>query len=155
VIWRDIDSGPLQVIVDDHTQCRRLYPMCRGSISLVETILLEVRYLYRWPCHRRDTAASVRIVCLSIDRYSELGPVHFEEKFMKKWQFTSTALLGILLLSGSPAMSQGNSQGHGAQMRCTNSRDERGHQQRGNPEADSNTGIQPQQPDLDNDHGPA
>ena len=32
---------------------------------------------------------------------------------MKAWQFTSAALLGILLLSGSPAMSQGNSQGHG------------------------------------------
>src|SRR5882757_9570087 len=32
---------------------------------------------------------------------------------MKAWQFISTALLSILLLSGSPAMSQGNSQGHG------------------------------------------
>jgi len=31
---------------------------------------------------------------------------------MKKWQFASVALLS-LLLSGSPAMSQGNSQGHG------------------------------------------
>ena len=32
---------------------------------------------------------------------------------MKAWPFVSTAVLGILLLSGSPAMSQGNSQGHG------------------------------------------
>ena len=32
---------------------------------------------------------------------------------MKACQFISTALLGILLLSGSPAMSQGNGKGHG------------------------------------------
>jgi hypothetical protein len=32
---------------------------------------------------------------------------------MKAWRFISTALLGILLLSGSPAFAQGNSQGHG------------------------------------------
>ena len=32
---------------------------------------------------------------------------------MKPWQFSSTALLGILLLSGSPTFAQGNSQGHG------------------------------------------
>src|SRR5579859_495138 len=32
---------------------------------------------------------------------------------MKAWQFISTALLGILLVSGAPAMCQGNSQGHG------------------------------------------
>ncbi len=29
---------------------------------------------------------------------------------MKAWQLISTALLGILLLSGSPAIAQGNSQ---------------------------------------------
>jgi hypothetical protein len=27
--------------------------------------------LYRWPCHHRDTSASVRIVCLSVRHYSE------------------------------------------------------------------------------------
>ncbi len=32
---------------------------------------------------------------------------------MKAWQLISTALVGVLLLSGSPAMSQGNSKGHG------------------------------------------
>src|SRR5215470_14934501 len=32
---------------------------------------------------------------------------------MKAWRFISSALLGILLLSGSPAFAQGNSQGHG------------------------------------------
>jgi len=32
---------------------------------------------------------------------------------MKAWQLISTALLGILLLSGSAASAQGNSQGHG------------------------------------------
>ena len=32
---------------------------------------------------------------------------------MKAWPFVSSAVLGILVLSGSPAMSQGNSQGHG------------------------------------------
>ena len=32
---------------------------------------------------------------------------------MKALRFISTALLGILLLSGSPAFAQGNSQGHG------------------------------------------
>jgi hypothetical protein len=32
---------------------------------------------------------------------------------MKAWPFVSSAVLGILLLSGSAAMSQGNSQGHG------------------------------------------
>ena len=32
---------------------------------------------------------------------------------MKAWPFVSSAVLGILLLSGSPALSQGNSQGHG------------------------------------------
>ena len=32
---------------------------------------------------------------------------------MKASQFISTALLGMLLLSGSPAFAQGNSQGHG------------------------------------------
>src|SRR5215468_8179890 len=32
---------------------------------------------------------------------------------MKAAQFISTALLGILLVSGSPAFAQGNSQGHG------------------------------------------
>ena len=38
---------------------------------------------------------------------------HFGEKIMKASQFISTALLGMLLLSGSPAFAQGNSQGHG------------------------------------------
>jgi hypothetical protein len=32
---------------------------------------------------------------------------------MKAWQAISSALLGVLLLSGSPAFAQGNSQGHG------------------------------------------
>ena len=32
---------------------------------------------------------------------------------MKAWQFISTALLGTLLLSASPAFAQGKSQGHG------------------------------------------
>jgi hypothetical protein len=32
---------------------------------------------------------------------------------VKTWHITSTALLGIILLSGSPVLSQGNSQGHG------------------------------------------
>jgi hypothetical protein len=32
---------------------------------------------------------------------------------MKAWPFVSSAVLGIILLSGSPAISQGNSQGHG------------------------------------------
>jgi hypothetical protein len=32
---------------------------------------------------------------------------------MKAWPFVSSAVLGILLLSGSPTVSQGNSQGHG------------------------------------------
>ena len=32
---------------------------------------------------------------------------------MKAWQLISTALVGVLLLSGSPAMSQGNSKDHG------------------------------------------
>jgi len=32
---------------------------------------------------------------------------------MKAWQSISSALLSILLLSGSPAFAQGNSQGHG------------------------------------------
>jgi len=32
---------------------------------------------------------------------------------MKAWQFISSALLGVLLLPGSPAFAQGNSQGHG------------------------------------------
>jgi hypothetical protein len=57
--------------------------------------------------------ASVRIVCLRTHRYSELGPVHFQERLMKSWQLVPTALLGILLLSGSLAIAQGNSQGHG------------------------------------------
>jgi hypothetical protein len=32
---------------------------------------------------------------------------------MKAWHFISAALLGVLLLSGRPALAQGNSQGHG------------------------------------------
>ena len=32
---------------------------------------------------------------------------------MKPWRFVSTVLIGILLLSGTPAFAQGNSQGHG------------------------------------------
>jgi len=32
---------------------------------------------------------------------------------MKAWPFISTALLGVLLLSGSPSLAQGNNQGHG------------------------------------------
>lgn len=32
---------------------------------------------------------------------------------MKAWSFISTALLGFLVLSGSPLLAQGNSQGHG------------------------------------------
>ena len=32
---------------------------------------------------------------------------------MRAWQLVSTALLGVLLLSGNPALAQGNSQGHG------------------------------------------
>jgi len=57
--------------------------------------------------------ASIRIVCLLMRRYSELGPVHFKERFMKSWQLVPAALLGVLLLSGSPAIAQGNSEGHG------------------------------------------
>src|SRR5262249_15083464 len=32
---------------------------------------------------------------------------------MRAWQLVSTTLLGVLLISGSPASAQGNSHGHG------------------------------------------
>jgi hypothetical protein len=49
---------------------------------------------------------------LAVRRYPEFS-FHFEERFMKAWQFIPAALLGILLLSGSPVLAQGNSEGHG------------------------------------------
>lgn len=36
-------------------------------------LFLEPPYLYRWPCHHRDTAASAPIVSLSVRLYSEFG----------------------------------------------------------------------------------
>jgi hypothetical protein len=57
--------------------------------------------------------ANVRIVCLSVGRYSEFIPCIVRRDSMKKWQFAAIALLGIIPLSGSPVLSQGNGQGHG------------------------------------------